>query len=181
MSDPKNNILKVRISDELKESLEAEASIKGISFSEAVRERLVGQRSELVQQEIPANCIEVSEKRYKTLVEEATECDLSVGELLEEKLEFNEDELDDLCRAYGLKKDVLIKNIGFLIKSEKIQFKDGKMVWNPFNMTDEFFSIDDKIELMKISEREKQKVRQTVADNLDRIAGNDYTGNGGGL
>ena len=90
-------------------------------------------------------------------------------------------ELSEICHLYNIKEESLIKDVKFLLDSGKIHISDGKMMWRPMAMTAEYFSLDDKIELMGISEKEKNRLKKRIAETLDRISGTDDIGNGAGV
>ena len=89
--------------------------------------------------------------------------------------------LSEISNLYEIEEEKLVKNVKFLLDSGKLHVVDGKMKWNPMAMTGEYFSLDDKIELMGISEIEKNRLKKRIAETLDRISGTDDIGNGAGV
>lgn len=91
------------------------------------------------------------------------------------------EEINEISFLYGIREEALIKNVRFLLDSGKLFVKDGRLKWNPKAMTPEYFSLDDKVDSMKVSEREKDRIKKMVADNLDKMGRSDDLGNGAGV
>lgn len=89
--------------------------------------------------------------------------------------------LADICFLYDVNEDILIKNIQWLFDSKKLYMQDGRLRWNPRHLDPEFFSLDDKVEALNVSEKEKSRIKRNIAENLEKMAKADDTGNGAGL
>lgn len=92
-----------------------------------------------------------------------------------------EDGLNEIAFLYDIDGENLVKNVRWMLDSGKIFVKDGRLHWNPLAMNPEYISLDDKVDLMNLSNREKDKLKRTIADNIEKMARQDDIGNGGGL
>lgn len=90
-------------------------------------------------------------------------------------------ELKEICFLYGIDEEKLVKNVKFLLDSGKLHVVNGRLSWNPKAQTEDFFSLDDKVEELGLSDVEKDRLKKTIAASLDRIEGSDDTGNGAGV
>lgn len=84
--------------------------------------------------------------------------------------------LEEICFAYGIREEALIKNVEFLLGSGKLHVVNGRVSWMPKAQTSDFFSLDEKVEEMEMSDAEKDRLKRTIAASLDRIAQADDTG-----
>lgn len=91
------------------------------------------------------------------------------------------DEITQMCFLYDIRDIALVKNIRTLLDRGKIFIVNGSMKWNPLAMNPDYISLDDMIDLMKISDREKDRLKRKIASELERIARQDDLGNGAGV
>lgn len=90
-----------------------------------------------------------------------------------------ESELNEIAFLYEIDAGKLVKNVRWLLDSGKLFVKDERLCWNPLAMNEGYVSVDDKIDSMKLSEKEKNRLKNEILSTLE--SQKDFTGNGGGL
>ena len=91
------------------------------------------------------------------------------------------DEFNQIEFLYDIDRETLIKNIRWLLDAEKLFVMDGHLKWNPTAVNPEYFSLDDKIDAMNISEKEKVALKHKIAESLVQMNRQDGIGNGAGV
>lgn len=93
----------------------------------------------------------------------------------------SDDGIQEMCFLYDVDRENLLKNIRWLLDSGKLFVKDGRLRWNPMARNPEYFSLDDIIDQMNVSDSERERLKRTIANNLNQVTGNDEFGNGAGV
>lgn len=110
--------------------------------------------------------------------------DKDLREILEQVYENGgslSDQLNEIAFLYDINGENLVKNVRYLLDSGKLFVREGRLCWNPLMMNPEYMSVDDRIDSLKISDKEKDRIRQAIISNLESMTRQDDTGNGGGL
>lgn len=90
-----------------------------------------------------------------------------------------QDQLNEIAFLYDINGENLVKNVRWLLDSGKLFVREGRLCWNPLAMNEGYISVDDKIDSMKLSEKEKNRLKSEILSTLE--SQKDLTGNGGGL
>lgn len=124
--------------------------------------------------EITVGC-KVKKEVAEELRIEAAESGIGVNTLLRKIIanRHTDDVLREISFLYDIDTEKLLKNIQWMLGAEKLFVKDGKLKWNPKAMNPEYISLDDKIDLMNVSDREKDRIKRMIADNLDKMSRSD--------
>ena len=108
--------------------------------------------------------------------------DKDLREILEQVYENGgslSDQLNEIAFLYDINGENLVKNVRWLLDSGKLFVREGRLCWNPLVMNEGYVSVDDKIDSMKLSEKEKNRLKNEILSTLE--SQKDFTGNGGGL
>ncbi len=139
------------------------------------------------KEEISVGC-KVDRTTAEKLKEKARERGIGVNSLLREMIKESfrpkVDErgmMNELCFMYDIDEDEIERGIKYLFKSGNIRVVNRKMQWNPRVVSEDYVSIDEKIDTMNVKEYEKKRLKQKIVDNLEAMLRIDDTGNGAGL
>ena len=129
--------------------------------------------------------VRIDHNTVDALEQEAKRDNVSRSEItqraLESYLSGAENNLNEINFLYDIDKENLIKNIRWLLDAGKLFVVDGHLKWNPAAVNPEYFSLDDKIDAMNISEKEKVALKHKIAESLVQMNRQDGIGNGAGV
>ena len=99
--------------------------------------------------------------------------DKNLKEIIEKLYDKGSDELveklKEISFIYDIDAESLVKNIGWMLEQGKIFVGDGSLKWNPKAKNPDYISLDDRIDLMNISEREKDRIKRQILSELERM------------
>lgn len=121
---------------------------------------------------------EIAEKLRERVAGEGKSLNSYLKELVEGESDLGK-ELTEIAFLYEIDGEKLVKNVRWLLDSGKLFVKDERLCWNPLAMNEGYVSVDDKIDSMKLSEKEKNRLKNEILSTLE--SQKDFTGNGGGL
>ena len=126
----------------------------------------------------------VTTEEYEEIQTYATFNDVSAGRLIKKVVlrEIRGDltEIERVCEERNLEIKQVSKLVGWLFDTGKVFVTERGIGWNPKAMTEEYFSIDEKIEQMDLSDIEKDRLKKRIASSLMYLGQDEY-GNGGGV
>ena len=117
-------------------------------------------------------------QRYATF-NEMSVCGLMKKVVLRE-LHGDLEEIKRVSESYEIEIKQISKLVGWLFDTGKVFRTENGLGWNPKAMTEDYFSLDDKIEQMDLSDMEKDRLKKRIASSLMYLGQDEY-GNGGGV
>lgn len=91
-----------------------------------------------------------------------------------------EEELTRMSRELGTDEYTLLEVVDYLIAEKKLYRNEkGKLSIKGMVADPEYVSIDDIVDNMSLTDREKKRLKQDIIQSLE--SQKDFTGNGGGL
>ena len=121
---------------------------------------------------------EIAEKLRERVAGEGKSLNSYLKELVKGESDLGK-ELTEIAFLYEIDGEKLVKNVRWLLDSGKLFVREGHLCWNPLAMNEGYVSVDDKIDSMKLSEKEKNRLKNEILSTLE--SQKDFTGNGGGL
>ena len=109
--------------------------------------------------------------------------DRNISEAIREMFESDAkyEPLREMAFLYDTSEETLMEIMRYLLDSEHIYFVDGKIKWSQMYKNPDYPSVDDRIDVMNLSEGQKIQLKRNIIQNLDSASTQDDTGNGAGV
>ena len=148
--------------------------------------------------------VRVTEEQYESLVEESEEREISLSDVIRERISFvpqnsegfvpqnsfvpqkkgfvpqNSERIDRISKELGVEEEKLLEIVEYLITSKKLYRENENIRIKGLNADPEYISVDEAIDNVDAPEWKKKAYKEMIIKNLD-VNRYDDTGNGGGL
>lgn len=119
--------------------------------------------------------VRIKREEAERLKERAEYKGKSLGELLKEGIgkvekDVKEDsiasKINELAFVYDIDAEKLLTKLENLLGSGKLYVENGNIEWNPTKKNPEYVSVDERIDELKVSEKEKDRLKESIISNF---------------